>query len=120
MSDEEAQHILDLKNQINNGGEKTRRLLRRRIRYRLFRVREGKAEHDKGLRKVIEAQFTPDMSFEKFTFNWDVSPRDPLKVVTVFEWKEEGGSFETVNVLCEDGIVRPQKICQPTAFTKQE
>jgi len=119
LTDEESLHVVGLKNQIVTASDKTLRLMRRRIRYRLFRVREGKAEHDNGLRKIIEAQFTPDMTFDKFTFNWDVSPRDPLKVVTVFEWVEEGGTFESQNVMCEDGVVRPQKVCFPAAFTKQ-
>lgn len=68
----------------------------------------------------MEAQFTPDMNWDTFTFNWDVAPNDPMRVVTMFEWADLGGKFETQMVLCDDGIARPQKVCYPSAFTKQE
>ena len=112
--------MLELIQQVATARGKRLRHVRRNIRNRIFRVRAGNVEYDNGLRAYLEAQFTPDMTFDKFTFNWDVSPRNPLKVISPFEWVDEGGTFETINVLCDDGIARPQKLCDPTAFTKQE
>lgn len=83
--------------------------MRRGIRYRLFRIREGgrvAEEHDKGLKAWIELQFQPDMNWQGFTFNWDVSPSAPLKVITPFEWYSEGGQID-------DGLL------DPPGFTKQ-
>ena len=116
----EDKEMLELIQQVQTSEGKRLRHLRRKIRNRLFRIRQGNEDFDRGLRAFMEEQMTPDMSFEKFTFSWDVSPSNPLKVISVFEWVDEGGTFETLNVLCDDGIMRPQKMCDPTAFTKQE
>lgn len=122
LTDEEVQHILDLRMQLGTASKKSLRHLRRRIRYRLFRIREGTRaeEFDLGLKKTIEMQFSPDMSWKTFTFNWDVAPFDPLVVITPFEWESRGGKFEMQMVMCKDGVVRPEKVCDPSAFTKQE
>lgn len=86
--------------------------VRRRIRYRLFRIRDGgnvAFEHDKGLKAWIELQFRPGMFWNTFTFEWDVSPSAPLKVISQFEWFSEGGEVDR-----ETGLLKP------TGFTKQE
>lgn len=88
------------------------RLLRRKIRYRLFRLREGQlGEFDQGLKKWIELQLKPmgDMSWHEFTFGWDVAAQDPLKVITPFEWD---GS------MLRDADGQPR--CDPPAFTRQK
>lgn len=86
--------------------------IRRGIRYRLFRIRDGgdiAKEHDKGLKSWIEFQFKPGMIWDEFTFTWDVSPSEPLKVISPFEWLAEGGGIDP-----ETGL------CVPSGFTKQE
>jgi len=120
LTEDEANELMRLKMDIVHGTEKAVKQIRRKLRNRIFRINQGRDGFDNGLSKVLKAQFHPDMNMNNFTFNWDLSPKDPLKVVTVFEWKEEGGTFETMNVQCDDGIIRPEKICSPTAFTKQE
>jgi hypothetical protein len=87
-------------------------VLRKHVRYRLFRIREGKEEYDGGLKKFIENQFQPGMNWKNFTFEWDVSPNEPLKVITPFDWIKEGGRIVQLD--------SRNQICQPTAFTKQE
>lgn len=120
LTDEEAKYLCDLKAQIVNGNDKRIRLLRRQIRNKIFRIRRNEKGHDVALKKVLEAQFQPDMKWKTFTHNWDVAPYDPLEVVSPYEWSEKGGKFDQVMVQGKDGILRPQKICEPTAFTKQE
>lgn len=85
--------------------------VRRGIRYRLFRIRDGGAiaeEHDKGLKAWIELQFKPGMVWEGFTFTWDVSPSEPLKVITPFEWQSSGGKIDPET-----------NLCVPSGFTNQ-
>ena len=60
------------------------------------------------------------MNWANFTFEWDVGAEDPLTVIDVFGWEGSGGKFEDMSVMCDDGIVRRQRMCNPTAFTKQE
>lgn len=116
---DDDKEMLALIQQVRMARGKQLRHLRRTIRNRIFRIRSGKDEFDRGLKSFLVKQLTPDMSFDKFTFTWDVSPREPLKVISPYEWMSEGGTFEMVNVQGDDGIVRQQKICDPTAFTKQ-
>lgn len=119
LTDEEAEHLLDLKQAAMTLKGAEFRKFRRDIRYRLFRIREGRLEYDNGLKKLIEQQFEPDMKWDNFTFRWDVSPKDPLKVIMEAEWVSEGGAFEQVMVQGEDGVVRPQRVYTPPAFTRQ-
>ena len=121
LTEEEADHLLLLKQQViqSANNKLDLRTIRRRLRYRIFRLREGNETFDMGLRKLIESQFEPNMNWENFTFEWDIGANDPLKVVSIFEWIDSGGSFESLNVPCSDGVTRPQKQCKPTAFTKQ-
>jgi len=120
LTDDEAQHIIELKEQAARASGRQLRHLRRVIRNRIFRIRQGRDGFDNGLKKFIEAQLSPDQSLDTFTFNWDIAPNDPMKVVSPYEWTDCGGTFETVMVLCQDGITRPERQCDPTAFTKQE
>lgn len=87
-------------------------ILRRDIRYHLFRIRDGidLSKYDEykdyiDLKQIIESQFSPNMDWENFTFEWDVSSIDPLKVITSFEW--DGKIDKFLNK------------CDPPAFTKQ-
>lgn len=82
---------------------------RRQIRYRLFMIRQGKDTITDDLKSHIESQFQIGMSWKNFTFLWDVSPNDPLKVIREDQWKDEGGSY--------DGITGKK---YPSAFTHQE
>lgn len=87
------------------------RAYRRKLRYKIFRLREGKWQTDKelaALKAWYELQFQEGWTFVDFTFLWDVSAVDPLKVVTPFEWDGE--------VLSGVG----GKTCDPSAFTKQD
>ena len=120
LTDEESNHLLDLKAQVINSNARAISILRRQIRYRIFRIRDGRDEFDNGLRKLFEAQLEGRTTFDQFTFAWDVSPTDPLKMVSPFEWESSGGTFEEIMELCEDGIQRPRRLCKPTAFTHQE
>lgn len=94
---------------------------RRHIRNRIFRLRDGSTskEHDGGLRAWIELQFKPGMTWENFTFKWDVAPDQPLKVVPIEEWVACGGVLETYTERTENGKYVLQTRCSPTAFTNQ-
>jgi len=120
LTDDEASHLLDLKQEAMNLKGLKLHKFRRRIRNRLFRIRQGRKEFDNGLKKMIESQFEPDMNWKTYTFNWDVAPIDPLKIISPFEWESNGGTFEDVMVQGDDGVIRKQRICSPTAFTHQE
>lgn len=83
---------------------------RRKIRYRLFRIREGHlGPFDEGLKNFIEKQFTHGETWQNFTFYWDVSPTNPLKVIRQYDWVSEGGSIDIATLILE-----------PPGFTKQE
>lgn len=121
LTQDEAEHCIELKSTSMNLEGKRLRKFRRDIRYRLFRLREGKSgQFDQGLRKLIEAQFDGSMTWQSFTFNWDVAADDPLKVITPFEWLDHGGTFDDIPVIDEKGISKMTKFCDPPAFTKQE
>lgn len=88
---------------------------RRQMRYRLFRIREGGRigdAYDLGLKKFMEAQFTSEMNWENFTYEWDVSPSNPLTIISKdisnYEWLEQGGKFDGAD----------KKV--PPAFTRQK
>lgn len=91
------------------------KVTRRQMRYRIFRIREGgrvAKAYDLGLKGFIEAQFTADMNWENFTYEWDIAPNEVLKVIpkniTNYEWLELGGKFDGAD----------KKI--PPAFTHQK
>lgn len=94
---------------------------RRHIRNRLFRIRQGltSPEFDGGLKAWMELQFKPGMTWENFTFKWDISPDQPLKIVSIEEWVACGGVLETYTERSEDGKYVLQTRCSPTAFTNQ-
>lgn len=69
---------------------------RSKIRYNLYLIRQGKYTREDDLREYIESQFTHGMSWKNFTFKWDVSPKDPLKVITQDQWVSEGGGMDPV------------------------
>lgn len=107
-----AQLIMEMMNAINKKDHKSISLLRRKIRYRLFRIRDcvrrsekPEAEHDSGLKRWFELQFRDGQSWDNFTFEWDVSAKEPLKLIISFEWDGE--------------VDQSTKKCTPPAFTKQ-
>ena len=69
---------------------------RRNIRYRLFRIREDNDPVNDDLKSYIESQFEFGMTWKTFTFTWDVSPQDPLKVITEDMWDDERGGYDPV------------------------
>lgn len=80
-------------------------LARRRVRYILFRLKRGAEDTlDKDLRMhadAIKEHFDRELKeqgrvWAGFTFNWDVSPTDPYKIIAedVWVWVTEGGSFD--------------------------
>lgn len=86
---------------------------RRKLRYKLFRIREGKWKDDPelfALKNWYEKQLEDGWSLNDFTFKWDIACGDPLKVITPFEW--DGSVIEITG---GDG-----KFCDPSAFTKQD
>lgn len=85
---------------------------RKHIRYRLFRIREGKESYDNGLKSFMEKQFKPGMAWKHFTFDWDVAPKDSLKLISPYEWGELGGRMLVLDA--------GKQVCEPTAFTKQD
>lgn len=72
---------------------KSGKLQRRQIRYSLFRIRSGNLEDREELKTYIESQFSQDMNWQNFTFDWDVGVTNPLKVITKLQWIENGGKF---------------------------
>ena len=56
---------------------------RRKVRYRLMRIRNQNDDTDDGLKERIEAQFGKGMAWEGFTETWDVGQKNPYKVVRV-------------------------------------
>jgi hypothetical protein len=92
---------------------------RRHIRNKLFHIQTG-TEDVPGLQKWMELQFKPGWAWKDFTFEWDVSPREPLKVVSIHEWVAEGGVLEYYTERLENGIPSQRTRCTPTAFTRQE
>jgi len=69
---------------------------RRNVRYRLFRIQENKDVVNDDLKQFVESQFEFGMTWKTFTFTWDVSPRDPLKVITEDMWDDEKGGYDPV------------------------
>ena len=126
LTDDEANELLMLYEQIQKGTPKQVRRLRKRIRYSLFRIREGNTKFDSnqnfvfGLKKRVMAQFEPKMTLETFTFNWDIHPTDPLTILTPYDWADAGGKFEIVRDRDEQGVIRERRVCDPPAFTNQE
>lgn len=100
---------LDLLSIIMAIEKKTMR--RQQVRYRLFRIREEKEEFNHGLKEFIENQFKSGMTWSNFTFDWDVAPNNPLKVISPFEWTSLGGKMQII----DDKTM----LCDPTGFTNQ-
>jgi len=116
----EGEYLILLKQNIISSSKMKKRRIRRDLRYMLFRIRENNKDANLALKKFIEAQFKPPMTWNNFTFEWDIGVNDPLTVVTQYNWIDSGGRFEEMSVRCADGMVRQQKVCSPTAFTQQE
>jgi len=118
---EEQQHILDLQAQIERASPKQVRHLRRLLRNRIFRCRQGREGFDNGLIAHLEAQWSPDMGLSTFTFNWDLHPKDPLRVVMPFDWVDAGGTYVEMPAMDQKtGVLKKVRVCDPTAFTQQE
>lgn len=88
-----------------------KKLRRRHVRYKLFRIRDEHPDYlNDGLKEAIETQLDPNkgQTWDTFTFQWDVGANDPFKVIVLNEWTQSGGKFD------ENG----QRT--PPAFTEQE
>jgi hypothetical protein len=102
---------------VNPPAGKFLRSARGRLRYKLFRIREGKWEVDTELR-ALKAWFDLQLpardgwTWKSFTFAWDVSVNDPLRAISPFEWD---GSL-----LTEDFGGKKLTQCDPAAFTRQD
>lgn len=114
-----AKLLMEMGAAIMSKNERKLILMRRKIRYRLFRIRDAvkrgqkpKQEYDNGLKKWMELQFHPGMTWDQFTFEWDVSAKEPVKLIIPMEW--DGAYDAELYELC--GL----KKCLPPAFTKQE
>ena len=89
-------------------------LTRKRVRNLLLRKRGGfsLSQQDallaKALSDIIDEQIAGYFSLNDFTFQWDIHPVNPLKVITPFQWESEGGQFDSVTGLRT-----------PPAFTRQ-
>ncbi len=81
---------------------------RRNIRYRLFRIREGNDLVQDDLKQHMEEQFQFGMSWNTFTFMWDVDPNYPLNIIIEDEWDEKKGGYDSAT-----------GIKSPSAFTHQ-
>ena len=113
---------------------------RRKIRYRLFRIRDAvmrgvdpDPEHDKGLRAWMEIQFQPGMSWGRkskesggdavggFTFEWDIACNEPLKVIRQFAWDGESEARPVAEMVNgkPTGRTVTVDVCDPAAFTQQ-
>ena len=113
----QADMLVELKQKI---------LPRNQIRRIIHKIRNGKHFEPKqepyvaGLKIVFEQQFrevtmggaTEKMSWENFTFLWDVHPVSFLMVVTPIEWINAGGKFI-------DMARKGATVHEPTAFTQQ-
>ena len=100
------------------------RAFRRKLRYKIFRIRDLTAaktlSEDKELHSLAawyEKQFRSGWGFVNFTFEWDISAVDPLKVISPFEWD---GDVTDQTLRIEQGSRIQGKFCDPTAFTNQE
>lgn len=106
---------------------KQQKLPRNQIRRILHKIRNGRHFEEKqqpyvaGLKTIFETQFRPVkiddkiqeiMSWENFTFLWDVHPVNFLMVVIPNEWVNAGGKFI-------DLVKNGATIHEPTAFTQQ-
>lgn len=62
------------------------------------------------LKEIFENQLDSNraLNWQSFTFNWDISPADHMKIIIRDHWSKGGGDF--------DEIGRHN----PTAFTRQE
>jgi len=97
-----------------------RKLLTKRktVRRGIFKIRkyirmdrEFPAEL-KALKELMDEQLNPNlgMSYETFSFRWDIHPNNHLTIITPEKWFIEGGSVDG-----ENGNIK-----EPTAFTEQE
>jgi len=88
-----------------------RRCLHKVVKYRLMnKPLPEKMEDANVLKKMIEKQLNPNLglTWDTFTWKWDIHPRDHTKIILKEKWIVEGGGFDP-----EMGSH------SPTAFTKE-
>jgi hypothetical protein len=92
-------------------------LTRKQVRKWLFALRDGYAIESselqlaQGVKNIIVDQLRgTDYAFSQFTFDWDIHPTNPLKVIGPLEhdWRDGGGKIDHITGLR-----------YPAAFTKQ-
>lgn len=112
---------------------------RRKIRYRLFRIRDAviqgndpDPEYDSGLKAWMELQFQHGMTWAQhnreinaciggFTFEWDIACDEPLKVIPQFAWDGQVERRSVPEVINGQSTGRNviMDVCDPSAFTRQ-
>jgi len=108
MSDDVEKHTFNVTSQTVGV------LTRRRVRNLLLRKRGGFSMNHQdsllahALADIVNEQIAGYFSLNDFTFQWDIHPVNPLKVITPFQWEAEGGTFDVVTGLRT-----------PPAFTRQ-
>jgi len=96
-----------------------RELPRRKVRNLVFQVRHNRIRQPdlaEILKITLQPQLKDGLTWDNFTFQWDLGAEDPLQVVTPYTWIESGGKTHRVNV---DALTK-RMFCEPTAFTQQE
>lgn len=109
----EAARAKDAEKGLTGHSSKYVRAFRRKIRYKIFRIREGKWQTDRELAALkawfdIQNKDIRSYTWDNFTFTWDVSFLEPLKVISPMEW--DGRIEKTAH----------GTFCDPAAFTEQE
>lgn len=114
---------------LTSASSKWLRYYRGKMRNRLFKICRGKhietpeiypgtpdilqllerGQCDMALKQWFEAQFGSSLNWHDFTFKWDVSAQEPLKLITPFEWDGQMLKDKTSGT----------KFCDPSAFTQQ-
>lgn len=123
-----AKLIMRMTSAMQNNNKREITLLRREIRRKLFQIRNKITNNDvfddneKSLKKWFELQFHSGMSwFSKgqnneivggFTWTWDISAQEPLKLIIPLEWD---GNFDDGH----DPNGMKMRLCVPPAFTRQ-
>lgn len=89
-------------------------LSRKRVRNLLLRKRGGfdMTVQDRALAQavwdIMHEQVKGHFTLDDFTFQWDIHPKNPLKVITPFQWEQEGGKHDPITGMRD-----------PAAFTRQ-
>ena len=89
-------------------------LTRRKVRNTLFRLRSDRLHTDeqRELAKVLSIIYEPQfsivheekMSWDNFTFLWDLHPQHLMMVCPLGQWLNMGGRFDKQNMVCVKNV----------------